>query len=93
MRFAELVNMAMGSRLARWGGMRMSRRLRRSVPFIGTALALAAIGSTIRRKGVFGGSLDAGLNAMPLVGAAKNAFEMIRGRDIFPDRPPRANGR
>jgi hypothetical protein len=69
--------------------MRMSRRLRRSVPFIGTALALAAIGATIRRKGMVGGSLDAGLNAIPFVGAAKNAFEVVRGRDLFPDRPDR----
>lgn len=69
--------------------MRMSRRLRRSVPFIGTALALAAIGATIRQKGMLGGSLDAGLNAIPFVGAAKNAFEVVRGRDLFPDRGPR----
>lgn len=80
----------MSNRLARYGGMRLSKRLRRSVPIIGTAIAVATIVSTIRRKGVVSGSLDTGLNAMPIVGAVKNVFEAMRGRDIFPDRrPPR----
>jgi hypothetical protein len=33
------------------------------------------------------GALDTGLNAMPGIGAAKNAIEFIRGKDFFPDRP------
>ena len=41
----------------------------------------------MRRKGVLGGALDTGLNAVPLVGAAKNVVELARGRDFFPDRP------
>lgn len=80
--------MSMGHRLARWGGIRLSRRLRRSIPIIDTAIAVATVFSTIRRKGVISGSLDTGLNAMPLVGAVKNTVEAIRGRDIFPDRYP-----
>lgn len=79
----------MGNRLARYGGMRLSRRLGRSIPIIGTAIALATIYSTVRRKGVVGGTMDTGLNAVPFVGAAKNVAEMIRGRDFFPDRRPR----
>ena len=43
---------------------------------------------TIRRKGVISGSLDTGLNAMPVVGAVKNTVEAMRGRDFFPDRLP-----
>jgi hypothetical protein len=66
--------------------MRLSRRLGRSIPVIGTAIALATIYSTVRRKGVVGGTMDTGLNAVPFVGAAKNVVEMIRGRDFFPDR-------
>jgi len=66
----------------------MSRRLRRSVPVIGTLLAIAAVATTMRRKGVISGALDTGLNAMPFVGAAKNVFEVARGRDIFPDKYP-----
>jgi hypothetical protein len=45
--------------------------------------------STVKRKGVIGGVLDTGLNAIPLVGAAKNVVELARGKDFFPDRPLR----
>ena len=80
--------MSIGNRLARYGGMRLSRRLRRSIPILGTAIAAATIFSTIRRKGVVSGTLDTGLNATPVVGALKNVAEMVRGRDFFPDRYP-----
>ena len=66
--------------------MRLSKRLRRSLPIIGTAIAVATIVSTVRRKGVVSGTLDTGLNAMPFVGALKNVVEVMRGRDFFPDR-------
>lgn len=77
----------MTHRLTRWGGARLSRRLRRSLPIVGGAIAVATVFATMRRKGVLGGALDTGLNAMPFVGAAKNVLEMARGRDFFPDRP------
>lgn len=76
----------MTHRIARWGGARLSRRLARSLPWLGAAVALATAASTIRRKGVISGTLDTGLNAIPLVGAAKNVLEIARGRDFFPDR-------
>lgn len=78
--------MALGNRLARWGGARLSRRLSRSLPWIGTAVALGTIAATVRRKGLIGGTFDTGLNAVPLVGAAKNIVEVVRGKDFFPDR-------
>jgi hypothetical protein len=74
------------NRLVRWGGARLSRRLSRSVPWIGGAIALATVVSTMKRKGFFGGAMDTGLNAIPFVGAAKNTVELVRGRDFFPDR-------
>ena len=64
----------------------MSKRLRRSMPIIGTAIAVATVVATVRRKGLVSGSLDTGLNAMPFVGLIKNAIEVARGRDFFPDR-------
>ena len=70
--------------------MRLSKRLRRSMPIIGTAIAVATVVATVRRKGLVSGSLDTGLNAMPFVGAIKNAIEVARGRDFFPDRSPAA---
>jgi len=74
----------------RYGQRRLSRRLGRALPWIGTALALAAVASTIRRKGVVRGTADTALNAIPFVGGLKTAAEIIRGRDFFPDR--RMNG-
>jgi Pre-toxin TG len=65
---------------------RMVRRLSRSMPWIGAVVAIAAIGTAIRRKGLFGGALDTALDVMPGVGAVKNAFEAIRGRDFIKDK-------
>jgi hypothetical protein len=75
----------------------LSRRMARSLPWVGAAVAAATVASTMRRKGVISGALDTGLNAVPLVGAAKNIIEVVRGRDFFPDRygtgtlPPRSS--
>lgn len=74
-------------RVARWGGARLSRRLLRSIPFFGAGVALFYVGANMRRKGVVGGALDSGLNAIPFVGAAKTVAEMIRGEDFIRDRP------
>lgn len=78
--------MATTHRLIRYGGARLSRRLSRSLPYVGTAIALATVVATMKRKGFFGGVMDTGLNAIPFVGAAKNTVELVRGRDFFPDR-------
>ena len=78
--------MGMTNRVARWGGARMSRRVAKSLPWIGAAIAVGTAVSTMRRKGVISGALDTGLNAIPFLGAAKNAAEVVRGRDFFPDR-------
>ena len=79
--------MTRSSRLARWGSARLSRRLSRSIPILGAAIAAVTVVATMRRKGVISGVLDTGLNALPGIGAAKNVIELARGRDFFPDRP------
>jgi hypothetical protein len=78
--------MSMSGRVARWGSVRMSRRLARSVPFFGAIVAFAALGAAMRRKGVIGGAVDTGLNAVPFVGALKTTVEVLRRRDIIPDK-------
>jgi hypothetical protein len=78
--------MTIAHRIASWGGARLSRRVSRSLPWIGAAIAAVTVASTMRRKGVISGAVDTGLNAMPIVGAAKNLIEVVRGRDFFPDR-------
>jgi hypothetical protein len=59
------------------------------MPIMGAAIGLATLAATMRRKGIVRGVLDTGLNAMPLLGAAKAVVEVARGRDLFPDRPRR----
>ena len=65
---------------------RVIRRLSRSMPWIGGLVAIAAVGAAVRRKGLFGGTLDTALDATPWLGAMKNAVEAIRGRDFIKDK-------
>jgi hypothetical protein len=78
--------MAVQQQALRYGQQRIIRRLGRSVPWIGAALALVTLASAIRRKGVICGTVDCALNATPFVGAIKNAAEVVRGRDFIRDR-------
>jgi hypothetical protein len=71
------------------GGVHLGRRMARSVPYLGAVVVLFTIGAVLRRKGLLGGLLDAGLDAVPFLGAAKNVAEVVRGRDLVPDLPPR----
>jgi hypothetical protein len=80
--------MALLRRFARLAGARASRRLGRSVPLVGTAVALALAASSVRRKGLARGVADTGLNALPLVGTLKAMIETFTG-DWFADRPRR----
>ena len=87
MRLATHAGMTIGNRLTRWGTARLSRRVSRSIPILGAAIAAATVVATMRRKGLISGALDTGLNALPGLGAAKTIVEVARGRDFFPDRP------
>jgi len=78
--------MARTRQLSNYAGRKIARRLTRSIPYIGAAIALLTLGSAIRRKGLFGGTVHSGLDAIPFVGAAKNVAELVRGRDFFPDK-------
>lgn len=86
--FALYISMATTTRLRNFAGRKLARRLTRSIPYVGAAIALFTIGSAIRRKGLFGGAVHSGLDAIPFVGGAKNVAEAIRGRDFIPDRGP-----
>jgi hypothetical protein len=47
---------------------------------------LLTVAGSIRRKGIIGGTVDTGLDAIPFVGALKAAVEVARGRDFIPDK-------
>jgi hypothetical protein len=68
------------------GGWQVAKRLAKSVPFGGTAIAVALVGNDIKRKGVVKGVLNSGIDAIPVIGLAKNAVELFTG-DFIPDKP------
>ena len=78
--------MATTTHVRNYAGRKLARRLTRSIPYIGAAIALVTLGAAIRKKGFVGGALHSGLDAIPFVGGAKNVVEIARGRDFFPDR-------
>jgi hypothetical protein len=84
--------MSMTTRATRYAQMRIARRIGRSLPWVGGALAILSLGAAIRQKGLFGGSIDTALNAVPFVGGLKNAAEVYRGRDFIRDRERRRVG-
>jgi len=78
--------MAISRQLGQYAGRRITRRLYRSMPWIGGVIALATLGSAIRRKGLLGGTVDTALDFIPIVGGAKNLAEIGRGRDFIRDK-------
>jgi hypothetical protein len=72
--------------LRQYASRRLARRLYRSIPWLGGLVAIATLGSAIRRKGWFGGTADTMLDFIPFVGAAKNIAEIHRGRDFIRDK-------
>lgn len=72
-------------KLARAGGWQIAKRVAKSVPLGGTAVAVVLVGSDIRHKGVVNGLINSGIDAIPFVGLAKNAVELFRG-DFIPDK-------
>ncbi len=67
------------------GGWQVAKRAAKTIPFGGTAIAVLLVGTDIRNKGVFGGLVNSGIDAIPFVGLAKNAVELVRG-DFIPDK-------
>ncbi len=83
--------MRVTKQVVKFAGHKLTGRLARSIPWIGAVIALAALGSAVRRKGLVRGALHSGLDAVPYVGGSKNLVETIRGRDFFPDKAQLAN--
>ena len=67
------------------GGWQVAKRIAKTIPFGGTAVAVVLVGSDIRNKGVVGGIINSGIDAIPFVGLAKNGYELFRG-DLIPDK-------
>lgn len=67
------------------GGWSLARRLAKSIPYAGSAVAIGMVGYDIKRKGTVYGILNSGIDAVPFVGTAKNVVEFFTG-DFFPDK-------
>lgn len=79
--------MSISRQAMQYGQRRLARKLVRAVPWLGGIVALATLGAAVRRKGLWGGTLDTALDFIPFVGGAKNVAEIARGRDLIRDRP------
>jgi len=67
------------------GGWQVAKRIAKSVPYVGTVMAIGLVGYDIKNKGVVKGVLNAGLDAIPFVGMGKNIVEFFTG-DLLPDK-------
>lgn len=72
-------------KLVHAGGWTVAKRVAKSIPYVGTAMAIGLVGYDIKNKGVVKGVLNAGLDAIPFVGAGKNIVEFFTG-DLLPDK-------
>lgn len=68
-------------------GWQLLKRGAKMLPFGGTAVAIFLVGSDIRQKGVVNGVINSAIDAIPLVGLAKNGIELARGKDFLADKP------
>lgn len=67
------------------GGWQVVRRVGKSIPVVGTVLAIGFLGYDIKKKGVVKGVINSGLDAVPIVGTGKNIVEFFTG-DFLSDK-------
>lgn len=79
---------SLGRKIVHAGGWHLVKRGAKMLPFGGAAVAFFLVGHDIKKKGVLGGLVNSGLDAIPVVGLAKNAVELVRG-DFIADRKPK----
>ncbi len=80
-------NPSLKRKIAHAGGWTIAKRVAKSIPYVGSAVAIGLVGYDIKKKGVVKGVLNSGIDAIPFVGLGKNIVEFFAG-DIFPDKNP-----
>ena len=78
-------NSSIKRKLVKAGGWTVAKRVAKSIPYVGTVMAIGLVGYDIKKKGVVNGVLNSGLDAIPFVGLGKNVVEFFTG-DLFPDK-------
>ncbi len=77
---------SLARKAAHAGGWTVAKRVAKSIPYVGTVMAIGLVGYDVKRKGIVNGVLNAGIDAIPFVGTAKNVVEFFTG-DLLPDKP------
>ena len=67
------------------GGWQVAKRVAKAVPVVGGLMTIGLVGYDIRKKGVIKGVLNSGLDAIPIIGTAKNVVELFTG-DLLSDK-------
>jgi hypothetical protein len=62
------------------------------IPLGGTVVAVGLVGHDIKKKGLVRGVVNSGLDAIPVLGFAKNAGELVTG-DFISDKDQRKTRR
>ncbi len=78
-------NSSLKRKLVNAGGWTVAKRVAKSIPYVGTVMAIGLVGYDIKKKGVVKGVLNSGLDAIPFVGLGKNVVELFTG-DLLPDK-------
>lgn len=78
-------NKSLKRKVVEAGGWQVAKRVAKSIPYVGTVMAIGLVGYDIKKKGVVKGVINSGLDAIPFVGAGKNIIEFFTG-DWLPDK-------
>ena len=70
---------SIGRKVVHAGGWALVKRGAKMLPFGGTVIAIGLVGHDIKKKGLVKGVVNSGLDAIPVVGLAKNAVEIFTG--------------
>ena len=73
-------------RIVQAGSARLAVKAAKTIPVIGTAVAIGLVGYEVKKKGLIKGLVNTALDATPFVGVTKNAIELFTG-DWLPDKP------
>jgi hypothetical protein len=75
----------LGRKLLHAGGWQVAKRVAKMVPFGGTVIVVGLVGHDIKKKGLVKGVVNSSIDAIPIIGFAKNAVELVTG-DFIPDK-------
>ncbi|MEP7148721.1 MAG: hypothetical protein ABI857_07540 [Acidobacteriota bacterium] len=84
--------LGIGRKLVHVGGWQVAKRAAKMVPFGGTVIVVGLVGHDIKKKGFVRGVVNSGIDAIPIVGFAKNAVELFTG-DFIPDKDNAKKGK